>query len=60
MLFAPGFLAGVKRTGPGGVINGLIGPFDRRLPQEVWRAPTPVNPFALAAFLGDGRDAAVI
>jgi hypothetical protein len=55
--FAAFFLLSVESGGPGGIADGLVGPLDESLAEEPGSVPTPVDPFALAAFLGDGGDA---
>lgn len=49
----------VEGSGPEGARNGLSRPFDEGLTQEGWARETPVHPMAIAAALGDGRDACV-
>ena len=56
--FAAFLLLGVVSGGPRGVADGLVGPLDKTLAQEAGRAPTPVNPLAVAAFLGNRGNAA--
>ena len=56
--FAAFLLLSVVGGGPGGIVDGLVGPLDEGLAEETWSVPTPVDPFATAAFLGDRGDAA--
>lgn len=56
--FAAFLLLSVVSGGPGGIVDGLVGPLDESLAQEARGVPTPVDPFAVAAFLGDRSDAA--
>lgn len=56
--FAAFLLLSVISGSPGGIVDGLVGPFDEGLAEEGGSVPTPVDPFAGAAFLGDRGDAA--
>ena len=56
--FAAFFLLGIVSGGPGGIVEGLVGPFDKGLAEEARCVPTPVDPFAAATFLGNRGDAA--
>ena len=60
MGFAAGFLIRKKGARPGAVQRGLAGVFKEALMHELRARPAAMDPGALAAAFGDGRDAAVL
>ena len=52
-------LLAIVGTGPERFVDGLAGPFDKRLAHKRWTLPAPMDPTLLATAFGDGRNAGV-
>jgi hypothetical protein len=59
MRFSLGALLFIERAGPEGVADGLAGPLDEGLAQELGAAKSAMHPAFVAAALGNGRDTGV-